>query len=107
VDLTHDEEIIQFLWALVSSQVAVRGGPTPFGFGDADNLVLINYNDRKFAVENLEFNEESCDDGSVRRGSAAKVTRMRTAGPIHTGARLPCIRPLTPLESPHHKKYGE
>jgi hypothetical protein len=31
---------------------------------------------------------------------------MRTAGPIHTGSRLPRLRPLTPLESPGHKKYG-
>jgi hypothetical protein len=28
VDMTHDEVVVQFLWALVSKEVAVRGGPT-------------------------------------------------------------------------------
>jgi hypothetical protein len=106
VDLTRDEEIVHFLWALVSKEVAVRGGPTPFGFGDADVHVLINHNDPRFAVENLDFDGDSYDDGSQRLKSAGKVSRMRTAGPIHTGARLPRIRPLTPLESPRHKKFG-
>jgi len=28
VDMTRDEEVVQFLWALVSKEVAVKGGPT-------------------------------------------------------------------------------
>jgi hypothetical protein len=45
--------------------------------------------------------------GACTRALAhAQVTRMRAAGPIHTGSRLPRLRPLTPLESPGHKKYG-
>jgi len=105
--MTRDEEVVQFLWALVSKEVAVKGGPTPFGWGDADTHVVINHNDPKFAVENLDFDPDGYDDGSKRVRSAGKVARMRTSGPIHTGARLPRIRPLTPLESPRHKKYGE
>ena len=42
----------------------------------------------------------------ARAHTHAQVTRMRTAGPIHTGARLPRLRPLTPLESPRHRKFG-
>ena len=29
--MTNDEAIVQFLWSLVSREVAVRGGPTVFG----------------------------------------------------------------------------
>ena len=43
VDMTNDEAIVQFLWALVSREVAVRGGPTVFGYGDADSHVMINH----------------------------------------------------------------
>ena len=28
VDMTNDEAVVQFLWALVSKEVAIRGGPT-------------------------------------------------------------------------------
>ena len=42
----------------------------------------------------------------ARAHTHAQVTHMRTAGPIHTGARLPRLRPLTPLESPRHRKFG-
>jgi hypothetical protein len=68
--------------------------------------VLINFNDPKFAVENLDFDPDSYDDGSQRLKSAGKVSRMRTSGPIHTGARLPRIRPLSPLEDPKHQRFG-
>ena len=106
VDMTCDESVVQFLWALVSREVAVRGGPTPFGYGDDDSHVLLNHNDPRFAVENFDFDPVAHDDGSDRLRSAGKVQRMRTAGPIHTGARLPRLRPLSPLESPRHKRYG-
>jgi hypothetical protein len=78
----------------------------PFGYGDGDSHVVINHTDPRFAVENLDFDPDSYDDGSQRLKSAGKVSRMRTSGPIHTGARLPRIRPLTPLEDPKHQKYG-
>ena len=77
-DMTTDEDIVQFLWALVSKEVAVRGGPTPFGYGDADAHVVINHVDPRFAVENLDFDPGQFDDGSKRLRSAGKVARMRT-----------------------------
>lgn len=71
--MTNDEAIVQFLWALVSREVAVRGGPTVFGYGDADSHVMINHTDAKFALENLDFDPNTYDDGSKRLKSAGKV----------------------------------
>jgi hypothetical protein len=76
VDMTNDEAIVQFLWALVSREVAVRGGPTVFGYGDADSHVMINHTDARFAVENLDFDPDTHDDGSKRLKSAGKVRRL-------------------------------
>jgi len=76
VDMTNDEAIVQFLWALVSREVAVRGGPTVFGYGDADSHVMINHVDPRFAVENLDFDPDTYDDGSKRLKSAGKVRRL-------------------------------
>ncbi len=74
--MTNYEAIVQFLWTLVSREVAVRGGPTVFGYGNADSHVMINHTDARFAVENLDFDPDTYDDGSKRLKSAGKVRRL-------------------------------
>ena len=78
VDMTNDEAVVQFLWALVSREVAVRGGPTVFGYGDADTHVVLNHADPRFAVENLDFDPDTYDDGSKRLKSAGKVRAKKS-----------------------------
>lgn len=88
MDMTNVAEVHAVLSETVGNTVAVRGGPTPFGRGDADKAVVLNVADNNFATEEEE-------DGGWDPVHGVRKS-VGTAGPMYRGARLPRIRPVTP-----------